>query len=183
MKTLLAKNAEIVVTMDKDRREIKNASIYVEDGIIKQIGAAADLPQTADTVIDMKGQIVLPGFVNCHHHLNQTLTRNLPNSQNNNLFPWLKGQYRIWAGTTPEASRTSVIVGLAELALSGCTTVFDHSYIFKNGNTVDCLIEAAKEFGSRFHASRGSMSHGESKGGLLRDGLSPQGLCCFGASI
>jgi len=169
MKTLLAKNATVIVTMDKDRREIKDASIYVEDGIIKQVGPASELPQTADTVIDMSGQVVLPGFVNCHHHLNQTLTRNLPNSQNNNLFPWLRGQYRIWAGTTPEASRTSVIVGLAELALSGCTTVFDHSYIFKNGNTVDCLIDAAKEFGSRFHCSRGSMSLGESKGGLPPD--------------
>ena len=169
MKTLLAKNAEVLVTMDKDRREIKNASLYAEDGVIKKVGPASELPQTADTVIDMSGQVVLPGFVNCHHHLNQTLTRNLPSSQNNNLFPWLRGHYRIWAGITPEASRTSVIVGLAELALSGCTTVFDHSYIFKNGNTVDCLIDAAKEFGSRFHCSRGSMSLGESKGGLPPD--------------
>lgn len=169
MKTLLAKNADLLVTMDGERRELKNASLYAEDGIITQVGLAAALPQTADTVLDLTGQIVLPGFVNCHHHLNQTLTRNLPNSQNNNLFPWLRGQYRIWAATTPEASRTSVIVGLAELALSGCTTVFDHSYIFKNGNTVDCLIDAAREFGSRFHCSRGSMSLGESKGGLPPD--------------
>ena len=116
MKALLARNADILVTMDKDRREIKNASLYAEDGIIKQVGPASDLPQTADTVIDMSGQIVLPGFVNCHHHLNQTLTRNIPACQNNNLFPWLRGHYRIWANTTPEASRTSVIVGLAELA-------------------------------------------------------------------
>jgi len=169
MKTLLAKNAEVLVTMDKDRREIANASLYAEDGIIKQVGPASELPQTADTVVDMSGQIVMPGFVNCHHHLNQTLTRNLPCSQNNNLFPWLRGQYRIWANTTPAASRTSVIVGLAELALSGCTTVFDHSYIFKSGNTIDCLIESAREFGSRFHCSRGSMSLGESKGGLPPD--------------
>ncbi len=164
MKTLLAKNAEILVTMDGERRELKNASLYAEDGIIKQIGPLSALPPTADTILDLTGQILMPGFVNCHHHLNQTLTRNLPNSQNNNLFPWLRGQYRIWAATTPEASRTSVIVGLAELALSGCTTVFDHSYIFKSGNRVDCLIEAAKEFGSRFHCSRGAMSLGESKG-------------------
>lgn len=168
-KTLLARNAEVLVTMDKDRRELSNASIYAEDGFIKQVGPAADLPQTADTVLDLSGQIVLPGFVNCHHHLNQTLTRNLPACQNNNLFPWLKGHYRIWAATTPEASRTSAIVGLAELALSGCTTVFDHSYIFKSGNTVDCIIEAAKELGSRFHCSRGSMSLGESQGGLPPD--------------
>ena len=169
MKTLLAKNADLLVTMDGERCELNNASLYAEDGIIKQIGPVSALPPTADTVLDMTGQILMPGFVNCHHHLNQTLTRNLTNSQNNNLFPWLRGQYRIWAATTPEASRTSVIVGLAELALSGCTTVFDHSYIFKNGNTVDVLIEAAKEFGSRFHCSRGSMSLGESKGGLPPD--------------
>lgn len=155
--------------MDNERREIQNASLYAEDGIIKQVGPASELPQTADTVIDMSGQVVMPGFVNCHHHLNQTLTRNLPCSQNNNLFPWLRGQYRIWANTTPEASRTSVIVGLAELALSGCTTVFDHSYIFKSGNSVDCIIEAAREFGTRFHCSRGSMSLGESNGGLPPD--------------
>lgn len=169
MKTLLATNANVLVTMDKERREIQNASLYAVDGIIQQVGPASELPQTADTVIDMSGQVVMPGFVNCHHHLNQTLTRNLPCSQNNNLFPWLRGQYRIWANTTPEASRTSVIVGLAELALSGCTTVFDHSYIFKSGNSVDCIIEAAREFGTRFHCSRGSMSLGESKGGLPPD--------------
>jgi 8-oxoguanine deaminase len=169
MKTLLAQNASILVTMDSERRELTQASLYAEDGIIKKIGAAADLPSTADTVLDLTGQIVLPGFVNCHHHLNQTLTRNLPACQNNNLFPWLRAQYRIWAGTTPEASRTSVLVGLAELALSGCTTVFDHSYLFKSGNSVDCIIEAAREFGSRFHCSRGSMSLGESKGGLPPD--------------
>ncbi len=155
--------------MDAGRRELKNASLYAEDGFIRQIGPAHELPSTADTVIDMTGQIVLPGFVNCHHHLNQTLTRNIPASQNNNLFAWLKGHYRIWAGTTPQASRTSVIVGLAELALSGCTTVFDHSYIFKSGNSADCIVEAAREFGTRFHCSRGSMSLGESRGGLPPD--------------
>ena len=115
------------------------------------------------------GQIVLPGFVNTHHHLNQTLTRNLPAAQNNNLFPWLQAHYRIWARTTPEASRTSTLIGLAELALSGCTTVFDHSYLFKSGNQVDYQIEAARELGIRFHASRGSMSLGESQGGLPPD--------------
>jgi len=169
LSSLLARNADILVTMDGERREITNASLYAEDGVIKQVGPAADLPKTADTVIDLTGQIVLPGFVNCHHHLNQTLTRNLPVCQNNNLFAWLKGHYKIWAATTPEASRTSVLVGLAELALSGCTTVFDHSYVFKSGNSVDCILEAAKEFGSRFHCSRGSMSLGESLGGLPPD--------------
>lgn len=169
MKSLLAKNAEVLVTMDDKRRELKNAGLYAVDGAIKQVGPTEELPKTADVVVNLSGQIALPGLVNTHHHLNQTLVRNLPAAQSNNLFPWLRAQYRIWAGTTPEASRVSTLIGLAELALSGCTTVFDHSYIFKNGNTVDCQIEAAKEIGVRFHASRGSMSLGESKGGLPPD--------------
>ena len=149
MKSLLAKNAEVLVTMDDKRRELKNAGLYAVDGVIKQVGPVEELPKTADMVVNLAGQIVLPGLVNTHHHLNQTLVRNLPAAQNNNLFPWLRAQYRIWAGTTPEASRASTLIGLAELALSGCTTAFDHSYIFKNGNTVDCQIEAAKEIGVR----------------------------------
>jgi 8-oxoguanine deaminase len=169
MSTLLAKNADTLVTMDGQRRELKGAGLYAENGIIKQVGPTSALPATADTVIDLSGQIVLPGFVNTHHHLNQTLTRNFPGAQNNNLFPWLKALYRAWARTDAEGSRASTLVGLAELALSGCTTVFDHSYVFKNGNTVDCQIEAARDLGVRFHASRGSMSLGQSKGGLPPD--------------
>lgn len=169
MQTLLARNADILVTMDDGRRELRNAGLYAEGGIIKQVGPTAELPATADTVIDLSGQIVLPGFVNTHHHLNQTLTRNFPGAQNNNLFPWLKALYRAWARIDAEGSRASTLIGLAELAQSGCTTVFDHSYVFKNGNSVDCQIEAARELGVRFHASRGSMSLGESKGGLPPD--------------
>jgi len=169
MATLLLKNADILVTMDGERREIADGGLYAEDGVITMVGPTASLPQTADQVIDASGQIVLPGFVNTHHHLNQTLTRNLPAAQNNNLFPWLKAHYRIWAKTGPEASRTSALIGLAELALSGCTTVFDHSYLFRSGNKVDYQIEAARDLGVRFHASRGSMSLGESKGGLPPD--------------
>ena len=100
MPTLLAKNAEVLVTMDGQRRELKNAGLYAEDGIIRKVGPNEELPATADTVIDLTGQILLPGFVNTHHHLNQTLTRNLPAAQNNNLFPWLKAHYRVWARTT-----------------------------------------------------------------------------------
>src|SRR5260221_2122080 len=155
--------------MDGGRRELRNAGLYAENATTKKAAPPADLPATADTVIDLTGQICLPGFVNSHHHLNQTLARNFPGAQNNNLFPWLKALYRAWARTDEEASRASTLVGLAELALSGCTTVFDHSYVFKNGNSVDCQIEAAKELGVRFHASRGSMSLGESKGGLPPD--------------
>src|ERR1700749_329510 len=169
MPTLLVKNADVLVTMDSQRSELKGAGLYAENGFIKQIGQTGELPATADTVLDLSGQIVLPGFVNTHHHLNQTLTRNLPAAQNNNLFPWLQAQYRMWASTTEEASRASTLIGLAELALSGCTTVFDHTYVFKNGNNVDCQIEAARDLGVRFHASRGSMSLGESKGGLPPD--------------
>jgi 8-oxoguanine deaminase len=169
MPTLLAKNANVLVTMDGQRRELKGAGIYAVDGIIRQVGATSGLPATADTVIDLGGQIVLPGFVNTHHHLNQTLTRNFPGAQNNNLFPWLKALYRAWSRIDAEASRASTLVGLAELTLSGCTTVFDHTYLYQNGNSVDCQIEAARDLGVRFHASRGSMSLGESKGGLPPD--------------
>lgn len=167
--SLLLKNADMLVTMDGDRREIAGGGLYAVDGVIKQVGPSSELPETADKVIDASGQIVLPGFVNTHHHLNQTLTRNLPAAQNNNLFPWLKAHYRIWARTNPESSRASTLIGLAELALSGCTTVFDHTYLFQSGNKVDYQIEAAKDLGVRFHASRGSMSLGESKGGLPPD--------------
>jgi 8-oxoguanine deaminase len=167
--TLLVKSAEILVTMDDGRRELKDAGLFAQDGVITQVGPSSELPASADTVLDLSGQIVLPGFVNTHHHLDQTLTRNLPAAQNNNLFAWLKVHYRIWAARTPEATRCSTLVGLAELAMTGCTTVFDHSYVFKNGCRVDDQIAAAAEIGSRFHACRGSMSLGESKGGLPPD--------------
>jgi cytosine/adenosine deaminase-related metal-dependent hydrolase len=169
MPSLLARNADVLVTMDGQRRELKGAGLYAEDGIIRHVGSMSEMPVTADMVIDMRGQIVLPGFVNTHHHLNQTLTRNFPGAQDNNLFAWLKTLYPAWARIDAEGSRASTLIGLAELALSGCTTVFDHSYLFKNGNTVDCQIEAARDLGMRFHASRGSMSLGESKGGLPPD--------------
>jgi len=169
VRSLLLKNADMLVTMDGERREIPGGGLYAEDGILKKVGPSEELPDSADTVIEASGQIVLPGFVNTHHHLNQTLTRNLPAAQNNNLFSWLQAHYRIWAKTHPEASRTSALIGLAELALSGCTTVFDHTYLFQSGNKVDYQIEAARDLGVRFHASRGSMSLGESRGGLPPD--------------
>lgn len=169
MTTLLARNADVLVTMDGERRELRNASLFARDGQIEQVGPADTLPQTADVVLDLTGQIVLPGLVNAHHHLDQTLTRNIPAAQNTNLFHWLQAHYRIWASRTPEDSRTATIVGCAELALTGCTTVFDHAYVFKNGCRVDDQIAAAAEVGVRFVASRGSMSRGESKGGLPPD--------------
>lgn len=169
MTTLLARNAEVVVTMDGQRRELKNAGIFARDGIIEAVGPSETLPETADKVLDLKGHILLPGLVNCHHHLDQVLTRNLPAGQNTNLFPWLKAHYRIWGARTPEDTRTAVLVGCGELALSGCTTVFDHAYVFQNGCKVDDQIAAAAELGIRFVVSRGSMSLGESKGGLPPD--------------
>lgn len=169
MATMLVRNAEVLVTMDDERREIPGGGLFVRDGFVEQVASTDALPTTADQVLDMSGQIVLPGFVNTHHHLGQTLTRALPEAQNLNLFPWLQAHYRVWARITPEATRTSTIVGLAESALSGCTTMFDHSHIWKSGSRVDHQIEAAREIGVRFHASRGSLSLGESDGGLPPD--------------
>jgi len=169
MPTLLAKNADVLVTMDGQRRELKGAGLFARDGVIEQVGTSSELPETADKVLDLKGHILLPGLVNCHHHLDQVLTRNLPAGQNTNLFPWLKAHYRVWAGRTPEDTRTAVLIGCAELALSGCTTVFDHAYVFQNGCKVDDQIAAAAELGIRFVVSRGSMSLGQSKGGLPPD--------------
>src|SRR5258708_4547843 len=114
MPTLLAKNAEVFVCMDSQRREFKGAGLYPEDGIIKQSAKQGEIDATADTVIDLAGQIVLTGFVNTHHHVNQTLARSLPGAQNNTLFPWLQAQYRIWARTSEEDSRASTLIGLAE---------------------------------------------------------------------
>ena len=169
MATLLARNADVLVTMDGERRELRDAGLFARDGFIEQIGPTADLPQTADVVLDLEGQILLPGLINAHHHLDQVLTRNIPAAQNTNLFNWLKAHYRIWASRTPEDSRSATIIACAELALTGCTTVFDHAYVFQNGCRVDDQIAAAKEVGVRFVASRGSMSLGESKGGLPPD--------------
>ena len=174
MPTLLARNADVLVTMDGERRELRDAGLFARDGFIEQVGPTSELPETADEVLDLSGNIVLPGLINCHHHLDQVLTRNLPKGQNTNLFPWLKAHYRIWGSRTPDDTRTAVIVGCAELALSGCTTVFDHIYVFQNGCTLDDEIAAAKEVGVRFVASRGSMSLGESAGGLPPDDMVEQ---------
>nr|WP_321986537.1 8-oxoguanine deaminase [uncultured Lichenicoccus sp.] len=169
MATLLARGATKLVSMDADRRELGHAGLFARDGVIEQVGPDETLPATADIVLDLSHQILLPGLVNCHHHLDQVLTRNLPGGQNASLFAWLDAHYRIWARRTPEASRTATLVGLAELALSGCTTVFDHAYLFRNGCRIDDQIAAAAEIGIRFVASRGSMSRGRSQGGTPPD--------------
>jgi cytosine/adenosine deaminase-related metal-dependent hydrolase len=171
MSTLLIKNVEMLVTMDDRRREIKHASLYIKDGFIEAIGDAKDLPQTADEILDLSGHVVFPGFVNTHHHFYQTLTRAVPKAQDANLFNWLVTLYPIWARLTPEDIRTSTRTALAELALSGCTTASDHLYLFPNGSKLDDEIEAAASVGLRLHASRGSMSLGESQGGLPPDSV------------
>lgn len=171
MATLLVKNATLIVTMDGENRELKDAAIFCRGGFIEQIGAQADLPQTADRVIDLRDHIILPGLVNTHHHFYQTLTRALPACQDANLFNWLTALYLIWARMTPDDIFLSTQTALAELALSGCTTASDHLYLFPNGSKLDDQIEAAAQIGMRLHASRGSMSLGQSQGGLPPDSV------------
>ncbi len=170
MSTLLIKNAYIV-TMDDRQREIPDGSLLIQDGFIGQVGTTNELPKTADEVHDLKNHIVLPGLVNTHHHFYQTLTRAVPAAQDANLFHWLKTLYPIWARLTPDDIFISTSTALAELALSGCTTAADHLYLYPNGSKLDDEIAAASEIGLRLHASRGSMSLGESKGGLPPDSV------------
>lgn len=171
MGTLLVRNAAVLVSMDGQRREIPQGGLFIRDGWIEQVGTSETLPTNADEILDLTGHLVLPGLVNTHHHFYQTLTRVIPEAQNADLFTWLKTLYPIWAGLTPEDVRISTQLALAELALSGCTTASDHLYIFPNGCRLDDEIEAAKDVGLRLHASRGSMSLGESKGGLPPDSV------------
>jgi 8-oxoguanine deaminase len=169
MSTLLVRHADLLLTMDSDRRRVTDGGLFVRNNVIEAVGPTADLPTSADSVIDARGKIILPGLINTHHHLYQTLTRAVPAAQNANLFGWLKTLYPIWAGLTAEAVYVSALVGMAELILSGCTTASDHLYIFPNDARIDDEIRAARDIGLRFHASRGSMSLGESQGGLPPD--------------
>ena len=171
MTTLLVKNAEMIVTMDDALRELRGAAIFCRDGFIEQIGPIEALPQDADEVLDLAGHIVFPGMVNTHHHFYQTLTRAVPGTQDANLFNWLKTLYPIWARMTPEDVFISTQTALAELALTGCTTSSDHLYLFPNGARLDDEIEGARIVGLRLHAARGSMSLGESEGGLPPDSV------------
>ncbi|BBB69898.1 8-oxoguanine deaminase [Undibacterium sp. YM2] len=167
--SLLIKNARVVVTMDDTRREISNGAVYIIDNVIAQVGTSADLPQTADEVIDAADHVVMPGLINTHHHMYQSLTRVIPAAQNGELFNWLTNLYPIWANLTPEMAQVSTQAAMAELILSGCTTSSDHLYIYPNGCQLDHSLQAAQEIGMRFHAARGSMSVGQSKGGLPPD--------------
>jgi cytosine/adenosine deaminase-related metal-dependent hydrolase len=173
MSTLLIHNAHCIASFDHavaaQARELRNASIFVRGHCIEAIGAAQDLPSTADEVIDARHHLVMPGLVNTHHHMYQSLTRAIPAVQNAELFGWLQGLYPLWAGLTPEMVHVSTQVAMAELLQSGCTTSSDHLYIYPNGVRLDDSIAAATQIGMRFVATRGSMSVGQSQGGLPPD--------------
>lgn len=172
MSTILIKNARLLITMNDAGETFADGALFVRDQAVVWVGATADLPdeyQTADRILDATNKVVLPGLINTHHHLYQTLTRAL--APDSGLFPWLKTLYPIWARMDGEAVYTSALVGIAELILSGCTTASDHLYLFPNGAKLDDEIRAAQELGFRFHAARGSMSLGESDGGLPPDSV------------
>ena len=181
--TLLIRNADLLCTMnpadapdhaasrpgDNVGAEIRGGGLFARDGVIEAVGPTAGLPESADTVIDMTGHVVIPGMVNTHHHLFQNLTRAVPAAQDAPLFGWLQTLYPIWSHIGPEHIYWSTALGLAELALSGCTTSSDHLYLYPNGARLDDSMAAAADIGVRFHGTRGSMSIGESGGGLPPD--------------
>jgi 8-oxoguanine deaminase len=173
--TLLIDHAEAVATMDDEGVEWRDASVLIKGNRIAWVGPAAQLPpgarESASEVINARGHVVMPGMVNTHHHMFQSLTRAVPAAQNAELFGWLKVLYPIWSGLTPEMIHVSTQIAMAELLLSGCTTSSDHLYLYPNGARLDDSITAAQEIGMRFHAARGSMSVGESDGGLPPDHL------------
>ncbi|OYD15179.1 8-oxoguanine deaminase [candidate division WOR-3 bacterium JGI_Cruoil_03_44_89] len=167
---ILIKNVSFIVT---PKAMIEDCDIYIEGVEIKSISHNIE-PSLPSRVIDGRGKIVIPGLVNTHHHLYQTLTRNIPLIQNKGLFEWLNVLYNIWQGLNPEAIYTSALVGFAELLLTGCTTTSDHLYVFPPGISDDFIdeeVRAAAKMGIRFHPLRGSMSRGRSEGGLPPDNL------------
>jgi 8-oxoguanine deaminase len=173
--TLLIKDASCIATMDNAGTEWRDASILIRGQEIIAAGPTHTLPEelmaTAKTIIHARGHVVVPGLVNTHHHMFQSLTRAMPVAQDAELFEWLRSLYPVWARLTPDMIKVSTQVAMAELLLSGCTTSSDHLYLYPNGIRLDDSIEAAQGMGMRFHASRGSMSLGESAGGLPPDML------------
>jgi cytosine/adenosine deaminase-related metal-dependent hydrolase len=169
-KRILLHGAQCLATMDDARTEHENGWVLVQGAQIIAVGSGASLP-AADEYWNLSGHVVMPGMVNTHHHMYQSLTRAVPAAQDASLFGWLKVLYPIWAGLTPEMLRVSTRTAIAELMFSGCTTSSDHLYLFPNGCRLDDEIEAATGMGMRFHACRGAMSVGESQGGLPPDGL------------
>lgn len=168
---MLIRNAQAVITVDAEDRVLHNANILIEDRVIRYIGTE---PQPADQVIDASHCFVYPGLINTHHHLYQTFTRNLPQVQKMELFPWLVTLYEIWRGLDEDCIYDSSLIGIGELMRYGCTTCMDHHYVFpKTGSEhfIDQQFRAADTLGVRFHATRGSMSRGKSDGGLPPDDL------------
>lgn len=168
MTELLIRNADYLLTMDETRRELVSADVLLRDGVVVAVGHNLT---TEGEVIEASGCVVTPGLVNTHHHLYQSLTRAVPGGQDALLFGWLKTLYPIWARFTPDHMYVSAQVGLAELALSGCTLSSDHLYMYPNGSRLEDTIHAAEEIGMRFQPTRGAMSIGESDGGLPPDAL------------
>jgi cytosine/adenosine deaminase-related metal-dependent hydrolase len=168
MPTLLVKNIDYLATFDDARREIRHGALFVRDNVIERVAATSEISSLqADRVLDLSGHIVMPGMVNTHHHMYQTLTRVMV--QDDELFVWLTALYPIWARLNDEAIYVSACVAMAELIQSGCTTSSDHLYVLPNDATIDAEIRAAREIGIRFHAARGAMSRGQSQGGLPPD--------------
>ena len=170
-RTLLLRHAAVVATMDDARTEIPDGAVLVRGDAIAAVGPTALLPSDADEVIDLAGHALLPGLVNTHHHLYQSLTRAVPAAQDASLFDWLSTLYPMWARLDPDMLHVSTLTGMAELLRSGCTTTSDHLYLFPNGGRLDDTIAAAGEIGMRFTACRGAMSVGRSAGGLPPDSL------------
>jgi cytosine/adenosine deaminase-related metal-dependent hydrolase len=167
--TLLVRHAAEIITMDPARRRIPDGAILVRDHVIEAIGPTDELPASADRVIEARDMVIIPGMVNTHHHLYQTLTRALPAVEHAKLFDWLVYLYPLWARMDSEAAYVSAVIGLAELVLTGCTTVSDHLYVYPNDVEIGATIQAAREIGVRFHPCRGGMSLGKSQGGLPPD--------------
>lgn len=180
MAETLLKNARCVLTMNDAQDELSNVDILLKDGVIADIEVGLE---TAGEVVDASHFVVTPGLVNTHHHLYQTLTRAVPGAQDALLFGWLQTLYPIWSKFGPEEMFVSAQVGLAELALSGCTMTSDHLYLYPNRSRLDDTIAAAQEVGLRFHPTRGSMSIGESDGGLPPDSLVEQEAAILEDSI
>lgn len=173
MPSLLAEHAHLLLTFDDQRREIPNGALFARDGVIELVGSTAEvraaLTEKPDETLNLRDHVLLPGLVNTHHHMFQSLTRVTPNGQDHELFGWLRAHYGMWANLRGAMIYTSTLTAMAELILSGCTTSSDHLYIYPNDCRLDDSIRAAAEIGMRFHATRGSMSVGESKGGLPPD--------------